>query len=281
MFKICSLYSGSSGNSIFISSGNESAQSYEGLHFESSKGRTKILIDAGVSGKRLQTAMRAIGEDLDAIDGVLLTHEHIDHMAGIGVIVRRHKIPLYLTRKTWQELRRLNAGEIPEDLLRIVEAGSSFAIGDLEIRSFSTPHDAVDPTGFRIDGEGRSVSVFTDIGEMRPDILDIIYGSDAVFIESNYDKDMLWTGSYPWPLKKRIDGAFGHLSNADCASAAASLLEHGTERFILSHLSQENNSPRMALKTTVEFLAGQGAISSRDYTIQVARRFDPGDPWIL
>ncbi|MHB1452935.1 MAG: MBL fold metallo-hydrolase [Saccharofermentanales bacterium] len=281
MFKICSLYSGSSGNSIFISSGNDSAQSYAGLHFESSKSKTKILVDAGVSGKKLQLAMKSIGEDLDDIDGVLLTHEHIDHMAGIGVIVRRHKIPLYLTEKTWNELQRLHAGEIPGNLLRIFEAGSSFTIGGMEIRSFSIPHDAADPTGYRIASEDRSVSVFTDIGEIRQDIMDVIYGSDAVFIESNYDKDMLWTGSYPWYLKNRIDGVFGHLSNIDCAAATAALLEGGTEKFILSHLSQENNSPRMALRTTVEYLSGLGAERDKDYTIQVARRFDPGDPWVI
>lgn len=281
MLKIGSLYSGSSGNSIFISSCNDSTQSYAGLHFESSKNNTKILVDAGVSGKKLQLAMKSIGEDLDDIDGVLLTHEHIDHMAGIGVIVRRHKIPLYLTEKTWIELQRLHAGEIPENLLRIIETGSCFAIGDLEVRSFSTPHDAADPNGFRISCEGKSVSVFTDIGEMRQDILDAVSGSDAIFIESNYDKEMLWTGSYPWHLKNRIDGAFGHLSNADCASATATLLESGTEKFILSHLSQENNSPRMALRTTVDYLSELGAVRDKDYAVQVARRFDPGDPWVI
>lgn len=281
MFKICSLYSGSSGNSIFISSCDDTTQSFAGLNYETLKSSTKILVDAGVSGKKLQIAMKSIGEDLDDIDGVLLTHEHIDHMAGIGVIVRRHKIPLYLTEKTWNELQRLHAGEIPENLLRVIATGSCFAIGDLEVRSFSTPHDAVDPTGFKISGEGRSVSIFTDIGEMRQDIMDVVSGSDAVFIESNYDKEMLWAGSYPWHLKNRIDGAFGHLSNADCASATAALLKSGTEKFILSHLSQENNSPRMALRTTVDYLSGLGAVCDKDYAIQVARRFDPGDPWIV
>ena len=281
MFRICSLYSGSSGNSIFLSSSEDSTTSYEERLSAPSRSGTKVLVDAGVSGKRLQAAMRAIGEDLDDLDGVLLTHEHIDHMAGIGVIVRRHKLPLYLTEKTWEALTRLDIGPIPDHLIRLYQAGSTFDIKELTVRSFATPHDAVDPTGYRFFSKSKSVSVFTDIGGMHPDTMEVIAGSDAVFIESNYDKDMLWNGSYPWPLKKRIDGEFGHLSNHACAAAAAALLESGTTRFILSHLSQENNSPSVALETTVGHLAGIGAAAGRDYFIQVARRFDPGDPWLV
>ncbi len=281
MFKIGSLYSGSSGNSIFLSYEGGPSGGYGGLRFESSGRATKLLVDAGVSCRRLQTALQSIGEDLADIDGILLTHEHIDHVAGIFVAARRYRIPLHMTAKTLEAIGGCVSGGIPEDLVHVFGAGSAFGIGDLEIRSFSTPHDAADPSGYRIAGGGRSVSVFTDIGEMRPEVLAEVAGSDAVFIESNYDRDMLWNGSYPWPLKRRIDGALGHLSNEACAAASAELLRSGTRQFILSHLSEANNDPDLALRATVECLSGLGAVRGTDYAIQVARRYAPGDPWTV
>ena len=263
MLKMCALYSGSSGNSIYVSNG------------------TNLLVDAGVNCKEIQIAMQAIGESISDIHGILLTHEHIDHMRGIGVIMRRYRIPLYVNKMTWDRMQHMRIGYIPNELVHIFKSDSSFAIGDLSIRSFRTLHDAAESVGFRIISNNQSVSIFTDIGEITQDVLDCVNGSDAVFIESNYDYDMLWNGTYPWPLKKRINGVNGHLSNIDCAKSIGDLLGNGTTRFVLSHLSKENNSPELALKTTTDFLSYIGAFEGKDFVLQVARRSGPSTPWTI
>ena len=264
MLRICPLFSGSSGNSTYIRSAEST-----------------LLIDAGVSGKRIQAAMSLIGSDCAEIDAVLLTHEHIDHMAGIGVIIRRYRLPLYLSRITWEAIQDLPIGDIPEGSLHLFAPGDSFCIGDVSVKTFSVPHDAADSVGFRISGSASSVSFFTDIGEMKSEVLSEVAGSNAVFIESNYDREMLFGGPYPWPLKRRIDGNRGHLSNADCAKTAKALLGTGTQYFVLSHLSAENNTPAIAYETTAGHLASEGAVQGKDYKLQVAPRFSPGEPWLI
>lgn len=263
MLKVCALYSGSSGNSIYVSDG------------------TNLLVDIGVNGKEIEIAMQAIGESIQDINGILLTHEHIDHMRGLGVIMRRYKIPLYINKTTWDRMQFLGIGPVPENLVHIIDSDGTFGIGDLSVKSFRTPHDAVESVGFRITSNRGSVSVFTDIGVMTPEILDCVTGSDAVFIESNYDYDMLWGGSYPWYLKKRINGSNGHLSNSDCAQSVGYLLEKGTTRFILSHLSRENNLPELAIATTTEYLSRIGACEGKDFILQAARRREPSIPWTI
>ena len=281
MLKICALYSGSSGNSIFVSSRQESSAFYNqgtgGAFFHG----TNLLVDIGVNGKEIQTAMQAIEESVTDVHGILLTHEHADHMRGIGVVMRRYGIPLYVNPVTWKKMQQLAIGKIPEHLVHFINSGSAFEIGDLLVQSFRTPHDAVESVGYKISYKNSNVSVFTDIGEIRDEILDSVSGSDAIFIESNYDYDMLWNGDYPWYLKKRIHGANGHLSNNDCAKTIGTLLERGTSRFILSHLSKENNSPEIALETTSLFLKEKGANIGKDVVIQVAKRSGPSTPWIL
>lgn len=280
--KICALYSGSSGNSIFLSSKTEnevnSFSSYLQAGFRS---ETNLLVDAGMSGKKLQIAMNEIGENLDNIDGLLITHEHIDHMKGVGVIMRRHKIPVYVNQKTWDKISKMAIGNIPENLINIVKSNSEFLIGDLKINSFSTPHDAVDSSGYKITYQDKKVCVFTDIGEITDELLLNVNGSDAVFIESNYDTKMLWEGNYPYMLKKRIDGLNGHLSNEECSKAVMKLLKSGTTRFVLSHLSQENNLPSVAMKATKSELKKEGAIIGKDLEVQVAMRSCVSTPWII
>lgn len=281
MLKICALFSGSSGNSIFVSS-KERTSVFSNL---SSGGAfvpgTNLLVDVGVNGKEIQMAMQAIEESIVEVHGILLTHEHIDHMRGIGVVMRRHQIPLYVNQMTWNRMQQLGIGPVPENLVHIIKSDSVFEIGDLIVQNFRTPHDAVESVGYKITSKNKSVSIFTDIGEIREEIIACVDGSDTVFIESNYDYDMLWSGSYPWYLKKRIHGANGHLSNNDCAKTIGTLMEKGTLRFVLSHLSKENNSPEIALETTTQFLAGIGACVGKDVEIQVAKRSEPSVPWIL
>ena len=266
MFRICSLFSGSSGNSTFIQT----------VHKPFS-----LLIDAGMSGKRIQAAMSLIGEDCSSIDAILLTHEHIDHMAGIGVLARRYKIPLYLSRSTWNALQLMPLGDVPGRLVNVFEPGDDFCIGDVSVRSFSVSHDSADCVGYRVSTDSGSVSFLTDVGEMTPDVLTEVSGSSAIFLESNYDKNMLFEGPYPWPLKKRIDGKKGHLSNIDCAQTTLRLLDSGTENFVLAHLSAENNTPDIAYRTTVGYLKENGACTGKDYRIQIAPRHTPGEPWII
>ena len=242
---------------------------------------TNLLVDVGVNGKEIQMALAAIEESIVEVHGILLTHEHIDHMRGIGVVMRRHHIPLYVNQATWNRMQQLAIGPVPEQLIHIIPSDSVFEVGDLVVRNFRTPHDAVESVGYKITANNTSVSVFTDIGEIREEIVACVSGSDTVFIESNYDYDMLWSGSYPWHLKKRIHGANGHLSNSDCAKTIGTLMQKGTSRFVLSHLSKENNSPEVALETTAQFLTEIGAAIGKDVEIQVAKRSEPSVPWFL
>jgi phosphoribosyl 1,2-cyclic phosphodiesterase len=281
MMKICALYSGSSGNSIFISNKDRNFVSYNILSGVELKNGTNILVDAGMNGKQMQIAMNAIGESMDEVHGILITHEHIDHMRGIGVIMRRHGIPIYVNAKTWQRMQNMQIGDIPDKLVNIIKSGKTFEIRDLVIESFRTPHDAIESVGYRIIGSQKSVSVFTDIGEVQEEMFESVAGSDAIFIESNYDTKMLWEGSYPYMLKKRIDSSKGHLSNEDCAKTIVRLLERGTTKFVLSHLSQENNLPSVALKTTTDSLLNVGARIGSDLEVIVAKRSCVSTPWIL
>lgn len=281
MLRSCALFSGSSGNSIFISNKEKSSVFY---NFGAGQGvtpGTSLLVDIGVNGKEILQAMQAIGESILEVDGILLTHEHIDHMRGIGVVMRRNKIPLYVNQATWNRMQQLAIGNIPDGLVHIIESDTEFEVGDLTVRSFRTPHDAVESVGYKITSKSKSVSVFTDIGEIRDEVVQCVCGSDMIFIESNYDYDMLWNGAYPWYLKKRINGSNGHLSNNDCAATIGRLLEKGTSRFVLSHLSQENNSPQIALETTTRYLTEIGVNVEKDVEIQVAKRNGPSIPGIL
>jgi phosphoribosyl 1,2-cyclic phosphodiesterase len=279
MVKICALFSGSSGNSTFLSCRDASRfESFSGIQKLSG---TSLLVDAGMNGKQMQMAMQSIGETLDEVSGILLTHEHIDHMRGIGVILRRYQIPLFLNEKTYRSIMNMDIGKIPERLIRVIESGKTFEVGDFLINGLRTPHDSADSMGYKITYREQHISVFTDLGQIDDTILDFVTGSQIVFIESNYDTKMLWEGSYPYFLKRRIDGQTGHLSNDDCARTVRTLLERGSERFILSHLSQENNRPSVAMATTLSCLGEQGAKEGIDFQIQVAKRLGPSDVWYL
>ncbi len=258
-----SLRSGSSGNSTYIRT--ESA---------------RIAVDCGINGKQFALALRSVGEDVDAIDALLLTHEHIDHCSGIGVVMRRHGIPLYTTMKTF-ESARTTLGNIDESLVRIIEPGKVFSIRDTVILPFSTPHDASDPVGFRIYSRGGDIGVVTDLGHFSSDVRDALEGCRVVYLEANFDPAMLESGSYPQFLKNRIAGSHGHLSNIDAGDAAAQLLRTGTEAFALSHLSQDNNRPGLALKTVSERLLREGARAGRDYVINTSPRYECSRPFCL
>ena len=265
MIRACPLFSGSSGNSVFLSDG-----------------RTSLLVDAGQCCRTIENALSSIDVLPASLAAVLVTHEHIDHVRGVGVLMRRYHLPVYANEATWAAMRRdPNLGRIDPSLIHILPIGEKTAIGDMVVQSVSTPHDAVDPVGYRIAAAGREISVFTDLGYADEQLLASLCASDLVFFESNYDRDMLFGGPYPWQLKRRIDGEHGHLSNAACAVALQTLLRGGVSRYVLSHLSQENNTPALARAAAVDSLACCGAVDGRDFLLEVAPRFAPGRIWEL
>lgn len=258
-----SLRSGSSGNATFVRT--ESA---------------RLVVDLGLNGKRFAMALEEFDEDPNQIDAILLTHEHIDHISGIGVVMRRHRIPLYTTLSTFNKAEA-QLGKIDYDLVHLIVPSNPFTVRDTEIMAFPTSHDAVDPVGFRISSRHGDVGVMTDTGEFDHYARENLKGCKVVFLESNYDQDMLWNGDYPYPLKVRIDGRSGHLSNYEAGQAACFLLENGTEALALSHLSQENNLPDLALQTVSEALQEIGAKPDVDVRVRVSERYHCSVPYIL
>ena len=262
--KFCSLYSGSSGNSIFIASDN-----------------AKLLIDAGLAGKKIDDALKHIGEESSSIDGIFITHEHIDHIKGVGVLSRKYDIPIYANDNTWAVMEK-NIGKIKEHNIRIMDRRSSITINDLEIRSFNIPHDAIAPVGYTVSYAGKNASVVTDFGVFTEEIRDNIIDSDIILLESNHDVNMLRMGPYPYKLKLRVLGENGHLSNEDCGSAIVSLLKNDKKKqIVLGHLSGTNNHPDLAYQTVVDVLSANGIRPGDDVILQLASRHNPSEIILL
>lgn len=262
--KFCSLYSGSSGNSIFIASDN-----------------AKVLIDAGLAGKKIDDALKHIGEESSSIDGIFITHEHIDHIKGVGVLSRKYDIPIYANDNTWAVMEK-NIGKIKEHNIRIMDRRSSITINDLEIRSFNIPHDAIAPVGYTVSYAGKNASVVTDFGVFTEEIRDNIIDSDIILLESNHDVNMVRMGPYPYKLKLRVLGENGHLSNEDCGSAIVSLLKNDKKKqIVLGHLSGTNNHPDLAYQTVVDVLSANGIRPGDDVILQLASRHNPSEIILL
>lgn len=258
--RVCALRSGSSGNAIFVESGH-----------------TAILVDAGVNGKTIERALADLDVCPRRIQAMLITHEHRDHIAGAGVLARRYGIPIHVNLETYQAMQGL-IGKVDPSLIHIIEPDRSYSIGDICFSGFDTSHDSGHPLGYRIQTSCGDVTVCTDTGVATPEMIQAAAGSKLVFIEANYDDDMLDTGPYPYFLKKRIKGSRGHLSNADCACVVASLLNHGTRHFVLSHLSRDNNLPELALQTIRQSLSMLGADAVTDTWLTVAKRYATSEP---
>lgn len=234
--RICVFASGSGGNCMLLSEAG-----------------AKVLIDAGISMRRTESALRQAGLTLRDIDGVLVTHEHSDHISGLKMLVAHYGMPVYAPRTVAARLR----GMLPEieGALRIIEAGRDFYIGPLKIRAFHTPHDTDESVGYRIEGSG-IFAIATDMGHVTDEIVENLLGADTALIEANHDVEMLSYGPYPVYLKRRILSDRGHLSNDDCAALARRLAEGGARRVILGHLSRENNTPEKALSAVRSALGG-------------------------
>lgn len=249
-----SLVSGSSGNAALLKNAD-----------------TTILIDCGLSGKKLMGMLDGIGISCNEIDAMLITHEHIDHTMGAGVISRRFDIPIYTTEKCFSDM---NIGVIREKNMNIIFADSDFSIGSVDIHSFSISHDAANPVGFSLVSDNKKYSIATDTGVMTDNVFNAICGSDYVMLEANHDVEMLKCGEYPFSLKQRILGEKGHLSNDAAAEVAVRLLENNTKNIMLAHLSDKNNMPDIAYNTVCEKLKKCGAVVGEDINLKVARRYE-------
>ena len=236
MFNFCSLYSGSSGNSLFVETPN-----------------TKLLIDAGVSSKKIETALKSIDVDPSSLDGILITHEHTDHVQGLGTFSRKFDLPVFVNSKTLDAMPK-QKDKIPEKNIKTFEVNDKFSINDLDIKSFSIPHDAANPCGFSILKGDKKISIATDIGHMTNSIIKNLEESLFVLLEANYDPEVLKCSSYPFNLKNRIAGPTGHLSNEMAGKTISYLLKSGLKNAILGHLSKESNFPELAYQTLIDEL---------------------------
>ncbi len=251
MARFCSLYSSSSGNSTYIGMAEEG-----------------VLVDIGVSLKKLKEACDSREINLETVKAVLVTHEHSDHVKGLKPFLSKFNVPLYASKETLSYL--INEGCVPPST-ECVEIDGEAEIGNMKVKSFHTSHDTPVSLGYSFYlPDERKISVCTDLGYVSEEVLTSIIKSDLVLIESNHDVNMLKCGCYPYNLKQRILSEHGHLSNEACAETAQKLLDAGTTRFVLGHLSHENNTPDKAYAETFERLDMCGARIGVDYTLTVA-----------
>lgn len=244
--KFSILASGSTGNAIFVESEHK-----------------RFLIDAGLSAKQIELRLKSIGVDASTLDAIFVTHEHIDHVKGIGVLARRHQIAIYMNEKTWQSLPS-SVGEIPVTLKHLFPTKGYEEFGRLRIESFAISHDAAEPMAYLIAESGQSLAIVTDLGYVSSQIADRVRGVDALVWESNHDIEMLRMGSYPWNVKRRILSDTGHLSNQDSGEALAEILQGKGEQVYLAHLSKHNNLIELAHLTVKNILEETGFTIGRD-----------------
>lgn len=250
--RFCSLASGSSGNCEYVGNSN-----------------TNMLIDAGISTKRIVSSLDHIGVRPEELDGIVITHEHSDHIMGLPVFEGKYNIPLYATALTLEGIERYDKKKkIDISLFNEISADDIFSIGDMYVTPFSTSHDAGDPVCFTVESDNNKVGMATDLGMIDEYIVSKLSDSDLLFIEANYDVAMLQAGSYPFPLKRRILSNSGHLSNDMSASLILQLLNCRVKHVFLGHISKENNYPQLAYETVkYELTKEYGDISRFDLRI--------------
>lgn len=254
----CPLYSGSSGNSIFAASQN-----------------TKILVDAGMPGKSIESALKHINQNPNEIDGIFITHEHSDHIKGAGIISRKYNIPIYANENTWKAMEN-KLGKVKEDNIRIIY-NNTVDIKDMHIINYNISHDAAAPIGYALCSGKKKACIATDLGYFSEEVKAIIKDADVILLESNHDVEMVKFGPYPYPLKRRILSDVGHLSNEACGNAIVDIMNDKQKHIVLGHLSKTNNYPDLAYQTVFNILKENHIEIGRDISLVLARRDMPSD----
>lgn len=252
----CSLYSGSSGNSILVSTD-----------------KSRVLIDAGLPGKSIENALSSIGESPNEIDAIFVTHEHTDHTKGVGVLSRKYDIPIYTDALTWEAMSK-SIGKIKEKNIKIIE-NNHVNIKDMDILSYRISHDAVSPHGYSICSNNKKFCLATDLGYFSKEVEEALKGANAILLESNHDVEMLKFGPYPYVLKRRILSNEGHLSNDDCGKAIINLMDGSFKKIMLGHLSKTNNYPELAYETVKNILIENNLKLNKDIDLLMADRSAP------
>ena len=260
--RMMSIASGSSGNCIYI--GTE---------------QTHILVDAGISKKRIIEGLKAVDLTLDDIDAILITHEHDDHIKGVGVVERQSVTPLYGTNQTLEYIQNYNSlGRLPEGIYHSIIPGEEFCIKDLFFKAVSISHDAVDPVAYVFSDGTKKAGIVTDLGVYDDSVIENFKNLNTLLIEANHDINMLLTGPYPYGLKQRILSNRGHLSNESCGRLLGEIIGEDTRNVLLGHLSRENNFPDLAYETVrMEINLGDNNLKAEDFNIIVAKRSEPSE----
>ncbi len=252
--KFATIASSSSGNCTYI--GTDS---------------TNILIDAGLSGRKIEECLSDLELSGGDIDAIFVTHEHIDHCDGIGVLSRRYNIPVYATEGTWENMpSKVRAGDMREGLKRAVYPNENLIFNDILINPFNIPHDAAQPVGYSIFTDRDKITVATDIGHISAEVKENVKGSSVLLLESNHDVDMLKRGSYPYNTKQRILSDIGHLSNERAGSFLKDCADSRLKYVFLGHLSRENNTPKVAFETVRDIICESGIELGGDFDMWVA-----------
>ena len=255
--RMCSIASGSSGNCIYAGSDNH-----------------HILIDAGISCKRVEAGLKDLELSGKDIDGILLTHEHSDHIKGLGVLARKYGFPIHATQGTAEAVKAMSSlGKIDSSLFVEIHADQEFKIGDLSISPFHISHDAAEPVAYRISCGEKKMAVATDLGVYTDYTIDHLKGLDVLLLEANHDIHMLQVGAYPYYLQQRISGDLGHLSNETAGKLLCEVLHGGLKAVMLGHLSKENNYAELAYETVkLELLLGDASYQAKEIPLSVASR---------
>ena len=257
--QLYSIASGSSGNCIYL--GEEDGG---------------ILIDAGISRKRIVTGLERKGLSLDDIKAIIITHEHSDHISGLGPVLRKNPIPVYATADTVSAIwEKTNMNNISPELFHSIRPEEEIEAGEMLVRPFSISHDAVDPVCYTVEKQGKRAAVATDMGCFDDTIIRVLGQCDSVLIEANHDINMLQVGPYPYSLKMRILGNKGHLSNTSCADLIKEILHKDLKHLVLGHLSRENNFPQLAYRTVLDELEKTETWGTLDTRLMVASRDEP------
>ena len=250
----CTLASGSSGNCHLMTNDSEA-----------------LLIDAGLSGKQIQSRLADIGMDAAYLTGILISHEHQDHIHGAGVLSRRFGLPIYANEKTWNAMEH-KLGAVKPINKRVFDSSKPFQVGSIRVTPYHLSHDAAEPVGFVIETNDRKICIATDLGRIPDDFYAWMKDADLVVMESNHDVEMLQVGRYPYVLKRRILSEYGHLSNETAGDTIVQLVHCNVKSVLLAHLSKENNFPELALSTVTGILAKNGMIPGRDVELNLSVR---------